>query len=223
MAHHFSFEYVKKNPLMFGMIVLVFGVFVYLYLNRGAVASTSTVVTQSGPSDAQLAADAQIQIAQIGAGAQTQQLQAQLNATQLNDQAQISLAQISATSTDAQTAAETKTALANTDASLKALLAQTGAQVAMNQSNNNATVAYATIVNDSALAQVQMNDNLTATMSAQQLEAYKVGAFTSALGTVKKKDRDNILETVSGSIYGSGSSSLFGSAAPVQLTGASLH
>lgn len=185
----FSFEYVKKNPLLFTMIALVFGVFVLLMLNKG----TSTSVATTGPSDAQINAQAALAAKQLDIAGQVQLGGLQISGLAQQGQNDLALAQIAAQVNLANIAAQSHTDEIGVAASLAALTAQLSANVQMNNSNNQFQVDYAKIAADTSLHIVQVNSALQAQLSHDQLTAYTTGAFLSQIGNLKKGDRDAAL------------------------------
>lgn len=78
--------YVKEHPWATGIIALIGG-FIFIMIVRGGGSSGGTTV--SGPSDAQVMADAQVQAAQIAAQAQAAQAGAAVQATQIGANVQL--------------------------------------------------------------------------------------------------------------------------------------
>jgi hypothetical protein len=196
----FNFEYVKKNPLMFGAIFVVFGLFLWLALNRGSGGTTEYVAT--GPSEALQAANLQaataIQGQQIQASSQNAIAAYQLEAMSRQIEGDQSLAILEVQYKTLELAATERMTQGQTEASLLALQAQLNNSLSLANENNSFMVDYAKVAADSAMQTVAINAALQRAMSADQLEAYKVGAETSKLGflasvipSVKANDRDN--------------------------------
>ena len=191
---YFSWTYVKSHPIMFGVIVIVFGLLLLLLLNRKSSSSSSTNVT-SGQSDAQVAAAAQmgmaqlgsqtqIQLATIGANVQIQQTQAQLamaheaavlqlTQNQNNNDTAISLAGLEAQLREAENASNERLTARAQDASLMALNAQLNNALAMQENNNSFQLDYASLAYNSALETVKTNAALQATLGAQSADLQK--------------------------------------------------
>lgn len=85
--------WIKEHPIA---VVGVIGVLVIAYMLFGSGSGGTVVAGSSGPSDAQVAADAQLQMAQLGASVQTSGLNASLAATQSNNATQVQIADLSA-------------------------------------------------------------------------------------------------------------------------------
>lgn len=80
--------YVKEHPWATGIIVVVGG-FIFLMIFRGGSSSSGSGGNATGPSDAEIAANAQIQAAQIAATAQAQQAGAAVQAAQIGANVQM--------------------------------------------------------------------------------------------------------------------------------------
>ncbi|HEY6019399.1 MAG TPA: hypothetical protein VIY48_05670 [Candidatus Paceibacterota bacterium] len=85
--------WIKEHPIA---IVGVIGVLVIAYMLFGSSGGGGTATSSSGPTDTQVAADAQLQMAQINAGVQSTGISAALAATQSNNAAQVQIAGLSA-------------------------------------------------------------------------------------------------------------------------------
>lgn len=201
----FSVEYVKQHPVMFGTIFVVFGLLVYLMLNKGAGAATQVVTT--GPSEAlqaaQLQAGAAIQAKQIDAAVASQSAQANLAAITAQINGQETIANMQMQYQMAQLAASSALGSKQIDASLLALQAQLDNNLELTNSNNSFMVDYAKVAADSAVQQVAINAALQQSLSADQLQAYKTGALLSAVSQVMPVDADNMLALISSQITGS--------------------
>lgn len=185
----FSFQYVKQNPVMFGVIFIVFGLGIWLLINKGHSASSAgggTVTTvQNGPTDAQIAAATSVQIAQINAAGATAQTQAQLAATQDQDATQVSIAALAANLQAAQSASAERVANNSTQAQLDALQAQLDNTAAINANNNATAFATAKLSTDAAVQVVQSNNQLTHDLSAMQATAFETQSFLAAIPSLK--------------------------------------
>jgi hypothetical protein len=195
--------YIKQHPVMFGAIFLVFGVFLWLLLNRsgGASASGTTVVT-SQPSDAQVAAGVALQQAQLGSQTQIALAQLSLSAHSEDNATQKDLAALAASLQVQQIQAEYNLGKGQLEASVASLGMQLANNLAITNSNNSFMLGYAKNAQDAATTQLLIGANLQQQLGAQQLEAFKTSAVLSVIPTLKSKDRDEALEIVSGSIYG---------------------
>jgi hypothetical protein len=196
----FSFAYVKKNPILFTMIFLVFGVLVLLVLNKGASSSGNAVA--SGPSDAQIQAQAALAAKQLDIAGQVQLGGLSISGLAQQGQNDLALANVASTVALAQVAADVHNNDVSTAASLAALTAQLAANVQMNNSNNQFQVDYAKIAADTSLHIVQANNALQTTLSHDQLVAYQTGSIVQSISSAKKGDRDQLTAALIGSITG---------------------
>lgn len=198
----FSFAYVKKNPVMFGVIFVVFGLLLWVFLNRGSGGSTSYVTT--GPSEqlqaANLQAGVAVQMKQIDAQMSNNMGAMQLEALTRQIEGQQSIAVLEMQRSLAELASNERMGELQITASLTALQAQLNNSLAITEANNQFQVDYATIAAESATQMVAINAALQRSMSADQLEAYKYGLDTSVkqgilatIPSLKSKDRDTLL------------------------------
>lgn len=203
----FSLSYVKQNPVMFGSIFIVFGLLLYLAMNKGASGGSTQYVT-TGPSEAlqaaQLQAGAAIQAKQIDAAIAGQSSQASLAALTAQINGQQTIANMQMQYEMAALAANSALGSKQIDASLLALQAQLDNQLDLANSNNQFMVDYARVAADNATAQVMINaalqrdlgqqqTDLQKALSADQLKAYTVGTLASVIPSIKGNDRDNTL------------------------------
>jgi hypothetical protein len=200
----FSIVYVKQHPVMFGAIFLVFGLFLWIMLNRGAAGgSVSTTVTTPQPSDAAIAAGVQLQMGQLEASTQVAMGQLSLAANQQNNQAQSDLAAMALQAQVLQIQSDHDIANSQIEASLGALSLQLGNNLAITHDNNQFMIDYARNAQDAANTSLLINANLQQVLSAQQLEAFKFGTMASVIPTLKKGKRDNAFALLGASSGGS--------------------
>lgn len=176
----FNFSYLRKKPwLIFGL--LVFGVIVFMMINRKVDAGSSVVT--SGKSDAQIAAEAQLGMAQIQASIAQGNTAAQLAAIQAQGDIALALAQLDAGYKVQQLGVQREIAAAGIAAQIHAM------DIAYQQSvNNNAfQLDYATLAFDASLGMAELNAKVAQT-----------GMLMSAIGSLKSKDRDDTLERIFG-------------------------
>lgn len=206
MLKKFSWGYVKQNPVMFGIIFLVFGLLLWVLINRGGSASASggTTYVASGPSEAlqaaNLQAGTQVQLAQIQANTANNASAFQLEALSSQIEGQLAVTALEAQFRTLELASNERLTELQTNASLAALTAQLTTQRAMSADANSFALDYARAANDAAVSTVMINAALQRDLGAQQTEAYKAGLQTSILQGVlatipslKKKDRDTAL------------------------------
>jgi hypothetical protein len=204
----FNVAYVKQHPAMFGTIFVVFGLLLWLMLNKGHASSGGGQYVTTGPSEALQAANLQagtaLQLKQLdlAGAAQSGQMQLAALTAQINGQEQMANMQMQYQF--AELAANSALGSKQIDASLIALQAQLDNQLETTNSNNQFMVDYAKVAADNATAQVMINANLQATLGAQsvdlqkqlsadQLKAYTVGSLASVIPSLSKSDRDNTL------------------------------
>lgn len=215
MFKKFSWEYVKNNPVMFGVIFVVFGLLLWVLINRGASGggSGSTTYVASGPSEAlqaaNLQAGTQIQLAQISANSANNQAAFQLEALSQQIEGQSAIAALEMQFRTLELAASERMSALQTNASLAALQAQLNTQAAMTESNNAFALDYARAANEAAVTTVAIGAALQRDLGAQQLQAYESGLRTSVLQgilatipSLKKKDRDTALGGFLASVNG---------------------
>lgn len=204
----FSVAYVKQHPAMFGVIFLVFGLGLWMLLNRNgsAPAQGGTTVVTPGPSDAQVAAGTQVQLAQLDANTQVTLAQIAAGAHNQDNDAQLNLGAMALQAQMAQIQSDHDIANSQIEASLAALTAQLGNNLAITNSNNSFMLDYAKNAQDAATSQLLIGANLQATLGAQQLDAFKFSSAVSAIPSLNKNDRDNALQALIISSSGNGGS-----------------
>jgi hypothetical protein len=194
----FSFAYVKANPIMFGAIVIVFGLLFWVLINRGSGAGQTIVTGSAGPSDASIAAATQVQLASIAAGSQGQMAQLAAAAQADVNQSQFAIAGMELQYQLAQLGADREMSHESIQASLLALNAQLDNSLQVTNSNNAFALDYARTAADSATTQLMIGAALQRDLGAQQMEAFKFSSEIGALSSLKKKDRDNALAGIVG-------------------------
>lgn len=191
--------YVKQHPVMFGTIFVVFGLFLWLMLNRGANSgSVSTTVVTPQPSDAQIAAGLQLQTAQLDANTQVALGQISLAGNRDNNQTQTDLATLALQASLAQIQSDHDLGNAQIEASLGALSMQLANNLAITHDNNQFMIDYAKNAQDAATMQVQINAALQAELSKDQLKAYTTGAMLAQIPNINKNNRDELLTYIAG-------------------------
>jgi len=197
----FSIEYVKKNPVLFGVIFVVFGLLLWVLMNRGGGSSGAQYVT-TGPSEALQAAQMQtgaaIQAKQIDAAMAANSSNASLAALSQQIQGQQAIASMGMQVSLQQLAIDAALGSKQIDASLLALQAQLDNQLDITTANNTFMVDYARVASDGAVQQVAINAALQRALSSDQLQAYQTGALASVIPTLKGNDRDNTLNYLIG-------------------------
>lgn len=166
---------VKKPSVLIGIVVLFF-VLLFM-LNRGGSASAagSSTVTNTGPTDAQVAAQTQLALAQINAGLSNAAIQEHYAETQDNNRTGLAVAQIQAVLAQSQTQAQRDIANETIAAQVHGMDLQFQGLV-----NQNATaLEQAKAQYAYGLASQAINANTTVQLSAQQLEAYKFNSIAS--------------------------------------------
>jgi len=220
----FSLAYVKQNPVMFGIIALVFGLLFWVYLNKG---QSSVTYADAGPTDAEVQAQAQIAAMQIQQAGQAQQIGGQVAIANLNAQSELALANLGAQVSLADLAASERLGMAQLESYENQYMAQLQNNFDIVQSNNQFTVDYAKVAYDAAAETVRVNAALQAQLSSDQKQAYIASAMFNAVGDVKPVDRDNAFALAVAGVTGapvsyrdrtSGSFSTTGEAAPMNQT-----
>lgn len=202
----FSVTYVKQHPVMFGAIFLVFGLFLWMLLNKGASGASAggTTVVTPGPSDAQVAAGVQLQMAQIEGQTQLGLAQLSLAANHDNNANQVDLATMALAAQMAQIQSDHDLNNSQIEASVAALQMQLSNNLAITHDNNQFMIDYAKNAQDSANTSLLINANLQQVLSAQQLEAFKFGTMASIIPSLKSGKRDNAFALLTQSTYGGG-------------------
>lgn len=178
----------KGKPVLYGGAFIVFFIVVLHFINKNAGASGGdTVVTNGGPSDAQIAAGVQMGMASLQAQTELAGTQAQLEAVRIQTDAQREQANLAASLALATAHIGADSAALDTKASLEALHLQLDNAVTMNEDNNAFQIGYSRLAYDAATAQTVVNAQLTRDLSAQQLKAFQTSSFLSAIGMFKKK------------------------------------
>lgn len=198
----FSFAYVKKNPMMFGTIFVVFGLLVYLMLNKSAASSgtaSSGVPSyiSTGPTDAEIAGQVALGQASIAANASNTQAQMQLAAIQAQNQAQlaaitqqgqtdIALATLGAKVQLEGLAVDREISSKQIDAQTTAIMGQFATSLEMQRDQNATNLAFYKDANQTMIAQTQINANLQKDLST-------ITALQTMVQSARKKDRDNLI------------------------------
>ena len=196
----FSFTYVKQHPVMFGAIVLVFGVLFWMLLNHKASAGSGggTTVVQSGPSDAQVAAGVQLQEAQLAANTQVALAQISAGANSANNDSQERLAALALQGHLTDVQANYNLGEQQITASVQSLAMQLKNNLDITNSNNSFMLDYAKNAQDAATAQLMIGANLQEQLSADQLAAFKFQSLASVIPTLKEGKRDNAFGVLAG-------------------------
>lgn len=193
--------YVKRNPMLFGVTAVIFIVILFVATRKGGGHSGDQVTTvSSGPTDAQVQAQAALAAKQIDAQAQIQLGGLQIQGLAQQGQNDLALATVGAQVSLADLAAQERLGDKALDAQREATRLQLETQSHIVDSNNQFQIDYATIAKDSALQQVKINAELTSHLADQQLKAYEGAAVLSVIPTLKKRDRAYALATVTPSI-----------------------
>lgn len=189
---------------MFGTIFVVFGVlFWFMISGRGGSGGSGAVtVTNSGPSDAQVAAGTQLQMAQLGAQTQIAMGQMALGAKAAEMEATKELAGMELAYRVQELGVTAALNSKTIEASLAALSLNLSTQSSINHDNNQFMLDYASNAQDAATTQLLIGANLQRDLGAQQLDAFKTSSMLSIIPTLKKKDRDESLQIISGNITG---------------------
>lgn len=181
-----NWAYLKKPSVIIGAVVLFFVLLFLLNRSGSGSASGQTVVT-TGPSDAQVAAQTQMAMAQLSAGLQGQAIAVDYAKAQDANATSLALAQVAAAANTQSLTVQQEIADRTVDAQVHGLDLTYQGLV-----NQNATaLAAAQAQYDYGLQSQALNANLTTTLSAQQLDAYKFATEASIIPTLKSGKRDN--------------------------------
>lgn len=199
----FSVEYVKKNPIMFGAIVVVFGLIFWLLISRGSAASGGGggAVVAAGPSDAEVAANMNLSMAQMQMQTQLAGIQGELAARTIEANLASDLADKQMAYSLAELAASERIADKQMAAQLTSMDMQLTAQLQAMIANNQFAVDYASLAYDAAVEQTRLGAELQVALGQQQLDAYKFGALVNTIPSMKKKDRDKAFRQISELTY----------------------
>lgn len=194
----FSWAYVRAHPVMFGAIFIVFGLILWLVLNKGSSGGNrrdgsngGDVVYQSAGVDPnQLAAQTAIAQSQIQANAQLQGGQLQLAALGLEGQNNLALANLSAQIALATLGSDERLGERSIAANMEALKITTAADTKMQQDMLAFQYGYAKLTTDTTIE-----------LSRQQADAFKLNSLLSVVPTLKKRNRDEALANITGTVY----------------------
>lgn len=197
--------YVKRNPVMFGIAFVTFGLLLWLLMSRGTGGAGASTIISSGPSEgfqaqamainaqqqqAQLAANVQLQGQALELEALTRQLNAQENLAVLGMQAQLAELEASRAISSEQTMA-----------SLTALQAQLSYGLATTEANNQASVDMAQAAYDAQVAQMAIGAAMQRDLMNTQLRGMEIQAQTAVqqqslamVQTLRRRDRDETLQ-----------------------------
>lgn len=196
MTKYFSFAYIKQHPVMFGVIVIVFGLLVYLLLNRGGGSGSGSgeggvVYQQAGSDPAALAAQTQLGMASIAANAQIQSGQLQIAGLAQQGKNDLAIASIQAQIEAAALGANERLGSKSIDANLEAMRLDAITARDMQRDALGFQLGYQ-----------QSQNQMTIELSKQQAEAFKTATLISAIPSLKKKNRDEALTQIAGYAYG---------------------
>lgn len=179
----------KKRPVMWGIIAVIVFVLFYMLFSRGGGSGESegqVQMVQSGPTDAQLAAQTQLGMAQIAANATQQQYAAEVAIANSQIQGEFKLGELA----------------------YQAGLAQINADRAMYETQSEYSLATARVAAENNLALAKLDKEVLTTqlttqsqMFGQQLAANNQMLLIGQISTAKKKDRDNLIAALGGLNY----------------------
>lgn len=178
----------KKRPVMWGIIAVIVFVLFYMLFSRGGGGESEGQVqmVQSGPTDAQLAAQTQLGMAQIAANATQQQYAAEVAIANSQIQGEFKLGELA----------------------YQAGLAQINADRAMYETQSEYSLATARVAAENNLALARLDKEVLTTqlttqaqMFGQQLAANNNMLLIGQISTAKKKDRDNLIAALGGLNY----------------------
>lgn len=162
--------FLKKPSVLIGAVVLFF-VLLFLLNRSGGTASSGQQVVNTGPSDAQLAANTQLAMAQISAGLQGSAIQEDFAKSQDNNQTALALAAVQATLAQQQTVAQENIANETIAANVHGMDLQYQGLV-----DQNATaLAAAQAQYNYGLSSQAITANTQLQLGQQQLQAFEIG------------------------------------------------
>jgi len=208
-----NWKYLKNPKIIIGAVILFLVVLWMLNRGAGASPSGSNVVTNSGPTDAQVAAQTQLAMAGIAASVANNQTVAGLQAIQEQGDIAIALKTIDANTASQVTAAQQYIAAMGIAAQSHAA----DLSYAMGVSNNELAFNTAKMAYDSANYSTAVNAGLTAQLSHDQLVAYQTGTLANLASTLKPGQKDQAFAELTYSITGSGGTYNTGGANPVYV------
>lgn len=167
-----KFGLLKKPVYIIGAIVLFF--IVLIVVNRRASSTSTTVAANSGPSDAAIAAGANLQMAQIGAGVQIAGINADLAKTQGGNDIALAIAQLQAGNSNNQITAEEQIAAAN---------------LAMQTHGLDLNYAQSVQNNQFALDYAREAYNYSLAGQAMSLDAFKISTDAELVSSLAGRNR----------------------------------
>jgi hypothetical protein len=169
-----NWAYLKKPSVIIGAVVLFF-ILLFLLNRNGGSASSGQTVVNTGPTDAQAAAQTQLALAQISAGLQGQAIQLDYAKSQDANDTQLALATIAAAAQNQSLAVQQEIANRTIDAQTHGLDLQYQTAVA----NNNFALDYAQQQFAYGIASQSITANTQMQMSADQLRALQMSTNAS--------------------------------------------
>lgn len=205
--------YVKRNPVMFGVAFITFGLLLWLLMSRGGGSASASNIINSGPSEAfqaqAMAINAQQQQAQLAANVQMQGQALELEALTRNIEGQENLAILGMQMQLAELETSRAITSEQTIASLSALQAQLQYGLATTEANNQASVDMATAAYDAQIAQMAIGAGLQRDLLATQADMFNTQVSASLASqslamvqTLRRRDRDETLQILSAQFSG---------------------
>lgn len=199
----------KGKPIYWIIGAVVLFVIFYLITSKGASSSGGGAVTYSavnqGPSDAQVMASAQLSAAQIQANSQATAAAMEFAAAQEGYKANVALANIGASVDLAGIAAEREFGLASLDM-----------QKQLTFLNSEYALETAKVVSNEAITMRQIdraafNDQLAANNRSLQIQSQSLfqQAAIAQIGSLKKKNRDDVLLALSSNFNNAGNAQIY--------------
>lgn len=196
--------YVKRNPVMFGVAFVVFGLLLFALTRSGGGAAGGSTVISSGPSEGfqaqAMAINAQAQQAQLAANVQLQGQALELEALTRQLDSQENLAILSMQMGIAELEASRAITSEQTAASLAALTQQLNYGLATTEANIQGSVDMATIAAETSTTQMMINASIQRDMLGAQMDMFNTQVraqqdanILATIQTAKRKDRDTLL------------------------------
>lgn len=175
-----NFSAFKKRPFLWGGIAIAIFVLFYLLFSRGGgnASSGSTQYVETGPSEAEIAAQSNIAMAQIQANIASQQFASE------------------AAIKNAEFAASVK----NSEFAYNVALVQIDAEKAILENQSEYSLATARVAAETNLEMAKLDRDVLTTqlntqsqMFSKQIDSLTNQALIAQVSTLKKKNRDDVL------------------------------
>lgn len=176
---------------MFGVIFVVFGLGIYLLINRGSSGDGGVVYQSAGTDPNKLAAETQLAVASIQANSANQQAQFQLAGLAQQGQNDLALATLQTQLASVQLGSEERLGVLSLNAQIEQMRLDAVTTRNLQADNLNFQLQYQRSQNE-----------LTTTLSGQQMQAFQLSSLLALVPTLRRRDRDDALLAIAGLNYG---------------------